>query len=231
MERKLTRDEILDILFDSDAESSSDSDRQLSDSDEEAHLPENLACCDHSEAPAIPNNAGPASEGAVVEDFLPIWTSDPFSPSVLDFDNTTTGVQGSLTNPSEAECFRLSMSNLWSKWQRRPTAVILMGLIRKRSLKDYWTTDPVIQTPFFSTLFSLDRFQLLLRALHFADNTTANLRDPLNKIRNVFTSLMAAFGQMFVPHRDLCIDESLMLWKGVTHTVYQSDLSLSVDQS
>ncbi|KAK2892471.1 hypothetical protein Q8A67_012459 [Cirrhinus molitorella] len=92
MERKLTRDEILDILF--DAESGSDSDGQLSDSDEEAHLPENLACCDCSEAPAIPDNAGPASEGAVVEDFLPIWTSDPFSPSVLDFDNTTTGVQG-----------------------------------------------------------------------------------------------------------------------------------------
>ncbi|KAL1276326.1 hypothetical protein QQF64_035949 [Cirrhinus molitorella] len=91
MERKLTRDEILDILF--DAESGSDSDGQLSDSDAEAHLPENLACCDCSEAPAIPDNAGPASEGAVVEDFLPIWTSDPFSPSVLDFDNTTTGVQ------------------------------------------------------------------------------------------------------------------------------------------
>ncbi|ROL45244.1 Zinc finger BED domain-containing protein 1 [Anabarilius grahami] len=25
---------------------------------------------------------------------------------------------------------------------------------------------------------------------------------------------MATFGQMFVPHRDLCIDESLLLWKG-----------------
>lgn len=93
-------------------------------------------------------------------------------------------------------------------------AVILMGLVRKNSLKDYWSTDPVIQTPFFSALFSLDRFQLLQRALHFADNATANLRDPLNKIRSVFTSLMAGFGQMFIPHRDLCINESLLLWKG-----------------
>ncbi|KAL1276776.1 hypothetical protein QQF64_036399 [Cirrhinus molitorella] len=25
---------------------------------------------------------------------------------------------------------------------------------------------------------------------------------------------MAAFGQMFVPHRDLCINESLLLWQG-----------------
>lgn len=93
-------------------------------------------------------------------------------------------------------------------------AVILMGLVRKNSLKDYWSTDPVTQTPFFSALLSLDRFQLLQRALHFADNATANLRDPLNKIRSVFTSLMAGFGQMFIPHRDLCINESLLLWKG-----------------
>ncbi|XP_042578774.1 piggyBac transposable element-derived protein 4-like [Cyprinus carpio] len=93
-------------------------------------------------------------------------------------------------------------------------AVILMGLVRKNSLKDYWSTDPVIRTPFFSALLSLDRFQLLQRALHFADNATANLRDPLNKIRSIFTSLMTGFGQMFIPHRDLCIDESLLLWKG-----------------
>ncbi|KAF4118064.1 hypothetical protein G5714_000115 [Onychostoma macrolepis] len=94
MERKLTRDDILDILLDSDAESGSSSDGQLSESDEEAHLLENLAGCDRSEAPAIPDNAGPASEGAVVEDFLPTWTSNPYSPPALDFDNTTKGVQG-----------------------------------------------------------------------------------------------------------------------------------------
>ncbi|KAF4114322.1 hypothetical protein G5714_004545 [Onychostoma macrolepis] len=93
MERKLTRDDILDILFDSDAESGSSSDGPLSESNEEAHLPENLAGCDRSVAPAIPDNAGPASEGAVVEDFLPTWTSNPFSPPALDFDNTTKGVQ------------------------------------------------------------------------------------------------------------------------------------------
>ncbi|RXN28340.1 piggyBac transposable element-derived 4-like protein [Labeo rohita] len=188
MERKLTRDEILDILFDSDAESSSDSDRQLSDSDEETHLPENLSACERSEVPAIPDNAGPASEGAVVEDFHPTWTSDPFSPPDMDFDNTTTGVQGSPTNPSEAECFRLFMNaqlveqvveetnryahqlkesatipGKLAKWSKTTVneiytflaAVILMGLVRKRSLKDYWSTDPIIQTPFFSPISSL----------------------------------------------------------------------------
>lgn len=36
--------------------------------------------------------------------------SDSSSPPDLDFDNTTKGVQDSLTNPSEAECFRLFMN-------------------------------------------------------------------------------------------------------------------------
>ena len=69
-------------------------------------------------------------------------------------------------------------------------------------------------TPFFATLFSQDRFLVLLRCLHFVNNATAILNDPLNKIINVLTSLISAFGQVFVPSKDLCIDESLMLWKG-----------------
>ncbi|KAK9977204.1 hypothetical protein ABG768_019025 [Culter alburnus] len=55
MARKRTREDILDLIFDSDAESDSGSD-SLSDSNEEAHLPENLAGCDRSEEPAIPVN-------------------------------------------------------------------------------------------------------------------------------------------------------------------------------
>ncbi|XP_038823658.1 piggyBac transposable element-derived protein 4-like, partial [Salvelinus namaycush] len=59
-----------------------------------------------------------------------------------------------------------------------------------------------------------DRFLVLLRCLHFVNNATAILSDPLYKIRNVLTSLTSAFGRVFVPYKDLCIDESLMLWKG-----------------
>ncbi|KAJ8375926.1 hypothetical protein SKAU_G00065060 [Synaphobranchus kaupii] len=39
-------------------------------------------------------------------------------------------------------------------------------------------------------------------------------RDPLNKIRNVFNALTSAFKRSFIPYKDLCVDESLMLWKG-----------------
>lgn len=162
--------------------------------------------------PAIPDNGVSASQDTVVDCFLPTQMSDSSSPPDLDFDNTTKGVQDSLTNPSEAECFRLFMNeqlveqetNRYAHQLKESAtvpgklakqaeitvneiytillAVIVKGLVRKGSLRNYWTTDPVTQTLFFSTLFSLDHFQLLLMALHFPDNATANLRDPLNKI-------------------------------------------------
>jgi len=63
-------------------------------------------------------------------------------------------------------------------------SVLLMGVIKKPSLRDYWSTDPMLLTPFFGSLFSQDRFLLLLRCLHFANNATAVLNDPLKKKRN-----------------------------------------------
>ncbi|KAJ8356719.1 hypothetical protein SKAU_G00195130 [Synaphobranchus kaupii] len=91
---------------------------------------------------------------------------------------------------------------------------LLMGLVRKSTLTEYWSTDPVLLTPFFASVFSQDRFLNLLRCLHFVNAAHADTRDPLNKIRNVFNALTSAFKRSFIPYKDLCVDESLMLWKG-----------------
>ncbi|KAL2098758.1 hypothetical protein ACEWY4_005238 [Coilia grayii] len=92
--------------------------------------------------------------------------------------------------------------------------VLIMAVVRKKSLKEYWTTNCMYQTPFFKTLFSQDRFLLIMRALHFINNTTMNRLDPLAKIRPILSSLTLKFREVFVPFKNLCIDESLLLWKG-----------------
>ncbi len=93
-------------------------------------------------------------------------------------------------------------------------AVLLMGVIKKTSLRHYWSTDPLLQTPFFGTLFSQDRFLLLLRCLHFTNSARVSHHDPLHKIRRIFTAITSSFRRVFVPYKDLCVDESLMKWKG-----------------
>ena len=65
-----------------------------------------------------------------------------------------------------------------------------MGLIKKNNIRDYWTTNPLLSTPFFGTIFSQDRFLLLLRCLHFS-NSTSN--DPLRKIRSIITPIVQSF--------------------------------------
>uniref|UniRef100_A0A8C7H0A3 PiggyBac transposable element-derived protein 4-like n=1 Tax=Oncorhynchus kisutch TaxID=8019 RepID=A0A8C7H0A3_ONCKI len=172
----------------------------------------------------------------------------PPGPAVC-FDESQSGVQRPLPFPTEAECFKLFLTEelvgeiveetnryaLELQEKREPgvrgklakwvtttisemytflVTVLLMGIVKKNSLREYWSTDPMFATPFFASLFSQDRFLVLLRCLHFVNNATAILSDPLHKIRNVLISLTSAFGRVFVPYKDLCIDESLMLWKG-----------------
>ena len=43
-------------------------------------------------------------------------------------------------------------------------------MYKKPKLALYWDTQAVIATPFFNATMSLDRFQLIIRFLHFSDN-------------------------------------------------------------
>ncbi|KAJ8353464.1 hypothetical protein SKAU_G00210310 [Synaphobranchus kaupii] len=53
-------------------------------------------------------------------------------------------------------------------------------------------------------------------SIRVSENSISELEPqrPLNKIRNVFNALTSAFKRSFIPYKDLCVDESLMLWKG-----------------
>lgn len=49
-------------------------------------------------------------------------------------------------------------------------ANILMGLVEKNAMRDYWSTRKSIATPFFSKIFSRDRFLSIMCNLHFVNN-------------------------------------------------------------
>lgn len=95
--------------------------------------------------------------------------------------------------------------------------VLLMGIIKKNRLEDYWTTDPMVSTPFFGRVMSRNRFQAILGSLHFfnaLDPATRASTDKMRRIRMVFDYLKDRFLSSFYPYRDLVIDESLLLWRG-----------------
>jgi len=90
---------------------------------------------------------------------------------------------------------------------------MLMPRSKKLSLREYWSTDELLKSNIFRKIMARDRYMVLLQMLHFNDNNTAS-DDPLAKIRPVIDKLKASFLQSFAPYKNLCIDESLLLYKG-----------------
>ena len=97
--------------------------------------------------------------------------------------------------------------------------LFLTGIIRKPAINLYWSTDPLYSTPLFGAIMSRNRFQLLLKFLHFNDNAQMpGADDPspdkLFKVRPLLDHLCDKFGEVYTPSCNISIDESLLLWKG-----------------
>ena len=97
--------------------------------------------------------------------------------------------------------------------------IILMGIVRKNNLKDYWSTDASIDTPYIRSVMSRDRFLQIMQYLHLNNNENAPRaddpqRDRLFKIRPVYDILRHQFFTMASPDENIAIDEASIPWKG-----------------
>jgi len=94
---------------------------------------------------------------------------------------------------------------------------ILMGIVDKPDNRDYWARDPLLFTPFFGETMPRDRFELILRSLHFTNNedeTNAHSQNKFKKLGNFFPKLLETFNNFITPGAFVCIDESLVKFKG-----------------
>ena len=95
------------------------------------------------------------------------------------------------------------------------------GLIKKSAIHHYWdSTNPSQATPWFIERFNRDRFQLLLKFLHFADNELQP--DPnspdykLYKVKEIADRFRKIFRNLYVPGEDISVDESMVGYRGKT---------------
>ena len=75
------------------------------------------------------------------------------------------------------------------------------------------TEEQLYEVNLWSSLMSRNRFQLLLRFFHFVNNFV-NSDDRLYKIRPIMDQFSNVLKKIYVPDKNLCIDESMMLWRG-----------------
>lgn len=95
--------------------------------------------------------------------------------------------------------------------------VLLMGVIKKPQLTDYWSTDDLLCTPLFHSEFSLtrDRFLLILHFIRFANyENLGSEENCLRKIQPFVDIILSICRNVYKPSQNITVDESLLLYKG-----------------
>lgn len=94
--------------------------------------------------------------------------------------------------------------------------IILMGIKRLPSYRDYFSCGPILGCPELVSNISRNRFQMILRNLHLNDNLTAHPRtspeyDRLHKIRPLVSMLNRQITVEYSPHfENSIIDEAMV---------------------
>lgn len=88
------------------------------------------------------------------------------------------------------------------------------GTIKASRISDYWKRAPLFNLG-FGAYMSRNRFFLIMRCLHYSKNSKQKEKeDRLYKIRPIIDHFNDRNKLLYYPSRNLCIDESVMLWRG-----------------
>ena len=49
-----------------------------------------------------------------------------------------------------------------------------MGLVSKKRMSEYWSTDEILEMPFFGKVMNRHRYFQILKVLHFVDNSSGS---------------------------------------------------------
>lgn len=89
-----------------------------------------------------------------------------------------------------------------------------MGLVKLPEIRLYWSTKPIYAQSFPRKIMSRDRFEILLKMLHFSNNELEVKSDRLSKVSYIIKALNQNFQKYYDPPETVCIVESLIPFRG-----------------
>lgn len=88
---------------------------------------------------------------------------------------------------------------------------MLIARNKKLEIQDYWSMDPLSHKPILGKYMSRNRYEIILRMIHFRQNEDQVPEDKLEKARTPLKKITKNFKEAMPPYEKLVIDESLML--------------------
>ena len=101
--------------------------------------------------------------------------------------------------------------------------LIVMGILKKNSLEQYWSRDSILNMPLFGHDMSRNHFQNILWNLHISDPDDTNPQkgeanhDPLFLVRTMVDMMQRNFHTKYRQGKELSLDESTFPFKGRVH--------------
>ena len=167
-----------------------------------------------------PRIAGPQISNDIKEplDFFRLYFTDALIDSIIKETNDYAN--------SKLRGMQLSRRSIWNTWSdvnRKEflafIGVILnMGTMPVANLQEYWSTKFTSKIPFFSDVFTRDRFLQIFWMLHLHKNAPKGrntcLRTRIQKANNFLQYINSKFSEHFIPYQSICVDESIIKFKG-----------------
>jgi len=102
---------------------------------------------------------------------------------------------------------RMSRSSRFRSWQpivledmtKFIGLLLWMGVVKYPNIADYWSKAERYENSVAPKIMSRNKFELILRFWHFADNETSDKSDRLYKIRNILDKINFNFEHLLTP--------------------------------
>jgi hypothetical protein len=90
-----------------------------------------------------------------------------------------------------------------------------MGLVQMPKVGYYWSKSQLYGSEIIQNTMSRDKFELLLKFLHFSNNEEQEMsQDKLAKLNPLLILLKARFKSVYTPSSVITIDETMVPWRG-----------------
>ena len=89
--------------------------------------------------------------------------------------------------------------------------LIAMGLDKRPHISDYWSTDEMKRTPWYSSMFSRERFQTIYQTMLHVSPSNSEKKE---KIEPFLNNIVSNFPTSFCPFQNVAIDEMVIHYKG-----------------